>query len=268
MLGGGGAKAAAQVGALKALEETDRQPSRFVGTSMGAVIGACYACGMSYHEVLRRVTGITRGAVASLSPSVLLGPFAEGLLKRSSLESVIATLVPARRFRDLRKPLTVTAVDDRSGDLVLFGEGGRDEVPLVDALYASCALPVLYPPKRIGGRRYVDGGLRSVLPLKVARSFDPDLIFAVSTGPSFHAVPPEASTTPPLLGAHNNAMRLLMAAQTRREIEEARTWQVPLALVEPRLMGAMTFALDCVTEFVEEGYRAAYRVLHSAEFLD
>ncbi|HXV86367.1 MAG TPA: patatin-like phospholipase family protein, partial [Gemmatimonadales bacterium] len=55
VLSGGGAKAAAHVGALKALEERELTPSRYVGTSMGAVVAACFASGLDYDTVLKRV---------------------------------------------------------------------------------------------------------------------------------------------------------------------------------------------------------------------
>ena len=68
------------------------------------------------------------------------------------------------RFSDLLHPLTVTAVDLDSGQLVRLGAGGEDAL-LQDALYAACALPLWFPPRIIRGRRLADGGLRGPLPL-------------------------------------------------------------------------------------------------------
>src|SRR6185503_9998437 len=101
-------------------------------TSMGAVIGACFAAGLSYEEILVRITGVKRRDVASLSPLAFLGPFAPNLLKGAPLRDTIATLVPARRFDELVIPLTVTAVDAATGELVLFGAEGRPDIPLVE----------------------------------------------------------------------------------------------------------------------------------------
>ena len=78
---GGGAKAAAHVGALRALQEWKLVPSHFVGTSFGAVVAACFASGLSYDEVLKRLAGLTRRDVASPSLSMLLGPFAKHLFR-------------------------------------------------------------------------------------------------------------------------------------------------------------------------------------------
>ncbi|NIM52159.1 MAG: hypothetical protein GTN78_08335 [Gemmatimonadales bacterium] len=263
VLSGGGAKAAAHVGAFRAFQEWELAPAQFVGTSMGAVVAACFASGLDYDEVLKRIAVLSRREVASPSRTLLLGPFASSLLRGDPLKDAIASLVPARRFSDLRIPLTVTAVDSRNGQLALFGEGGKPHVPLVEALYASCALPLYYPPGRIGDRDYVDGGLRAVLPLDVAAGFDPDLVLAVSVGPSLLAeAAEEEAVVPPMVRAHNDAIRILMAAQTEDTIARWKDAPVPLVLVRPHLNQRATFALGSVISYVEEGYRAANRALH------
>ena len=265
VLSGGGVKSAAHVGALRALEEWGVRPDRYVGTSMGAVVAAAFAAGGAYDDVLRRVLLVTRRDVARLSWGLLAGPLAGSLLRLDRLRETIARLVPARRFAELRTPLTVTAVDVETGDLLLFGDGGDGDVPLVDALTASCALPLFYPPVRIRGRSCADGGLRAVLPLAVAARFAPDAVFAVRVGPSFAATPSErTATTPPLLLAHNRAMRVLMAAQTDAEIARWRGGGLPLILVEPRVEQAATFAVGKAVAYVEEGYRAAVLALRDA----
>ncbi len=262
VLSGGGAKAAAHVGAMKALEERGVRPHGFVGTSMGAVVAACFATGLPYEEVLKRLLALTRRDVARMSPTLLFGPYADSLLRLDVLRRGIGRLVPARRFSELRVPLTVTAVDVDTGELVVFGAGGDTEVPLVEALAASCALPVFYPPLTLHGRRLADGGLRAVLPLEVAASFDPDVMVAVRVGPSFAAEPSERGNAgPPLLQAHNQAMRTLMAAQTDRDIATFAAGPIPLIVIEPRIERAATFAVGRAITFVEDGYRAAAAAL-------
>ncbi len=259
---GGGAKAAAHVGALRALHEWKLVPSHFVGTSFGAVVAACFASGLSYDEVLKRVAGLTRRDVASPSLSMLLGPFAKHLLRGEPLIDTIARLVPAREFEDLVVPLTVTAVDSANGELVLFGAGGRSHIPLIDALYASSALPLYYPPAQIGDRLFVDGGLRAVLPLDIAADFEPDLMFAVSVGPSFYSEPSgDSGRIPPMIRSHDRAMRILMAAQTEEVIARWKDGPIPLILVQPHMQQRSTFQVSSAIHYIEEGYRAANRAL-------
>lgn len=260
VLSGGGAKSAAHAGALKALEEWRLGVSHYVGTSLGAVIGACFASGLAYEEVLKRIGSLSRRDVAQLAPGALLGPLGRSVFRRAPLQETIRRLVPATSFEDLRAPLTVTTTALESGELVLFGAGGRTDVPLHDALYASCALPVFYPPAMLDGRPYADGGLRAVLPLKVAAAQDPDLVFAVYVGPSFRERGDPRPVKSGLLGAHGNAMRVLMAAQAETEIA---SWdrRIPLVLARPPVEALATFRVDRIRHYVEEGYRAAVRAL-------
>jgi NTE family protein len=260
VLSGGGAKSAAHVGALRALEEWGFTPGHYVGTSMGAVIAACYASGLTYDDVLLRIAHVSKRDVARLSPLAVLGAFSPALLRGDPLRHTIAALVPARRFDELAIPLTVTATDAATGQLVLFGAGGWSDVSLVDALYASCALPVFYPPAQIDGRAFVDGGLRAVLPLDVVEQFDPDLIFAVNVGPVLDKSPAEDTFLPAMVRAHDTTTRILMAEQIAETIERWRQSRVPLILVEPELEPG-TFAVGKALAHIEEGYRSGYREL-------
>src|SRR5437879_12877782 len=164
---------------------------------MGAVVGAALGAGMPFDQVRRRAMGIRRKDVAPFDPLVLImGLFARSLFPASALRRAIARIVPKTRFEYLQIPLTVTATDLDSGALLLLGgqersgtdsdRPGRD-IELSDALYASCALPLYFPPLEADGRRLGDGGLRAVLPLAPALSLEPnaDLFVAVNVGRGF-----------------------------------------------------------------------------------
>ncbi len=262
VLSGGGAKAAAHVGSIEALAERGIHPAHYVGTSMGAVMAACFASGLTYRQVLKRVTGISRRDVVVFSPSAILGPFAAHLFKSEPLKRTIDSIVPAETFDELEVPLSVTSVDADTGELVIFGAGGRQDVALAEALYASCALPLYYPPASIGGRTFVDGGMRAVLPLDVGEMFEPDILFAVDVGPSLYAEPPdEEFPVPAMLRAYGRAIRILMASQTEEAIARCRRKQIPLVLVRLLRERDATFAIDAIVSFVEEGYRATHRAL-------
>lgn len=256
VLSGGGAKGAAHVGAVKAMVEHGLSPSHFVGTSMGAVIGAMYASGLPYEAAVQRITSLSRRDVAQLAPGAVLGPLGRSIFKAQPLRNTIARLVPAKRFDDLVVPLTITAVDVATSELVLFGAGGRWDVPLHDALYASSALSVYYPPAVISGRVYADGGLRAVLPLDAAASLDPDLVVAVHTGPQ---VVDEQKGRPGrhgVLAAHDSAMGIMMAVQAEDAIARWNA-RVPLVLIRPKVGARATFKVADALGYVEEGYRAA-----------
>ena len=258
-LSGGSAKAAAHLGVAKALFEHGMSPAHYVATSMGAVVAACLAAGLTYEELLPRVVGLRRTDAAIPAPGAVLGFFSEAFLQGGPLKETIARLVPVRRFDELRYPLTVTAVDRVNGQLVLFGAGGREHTPLLDALYATCALPVYYPPVTIAGREYLDGGLRSVIPLDVASEFQPDRLVGSYVGPELWAEPAAKRTPiPPLVRMAGDVLRITMAAQAEAEMER---WKGKATIVRPRMESETTFAVDRAAEFVAEGYRAAMGAL-------
>src|SRR5206468_3367465 len=262
VFGGGGAKSLAHAGAWRALLEAGLQPFHIVGTSMGAVIGAALAAGSTYQRIVDIALSLQKKDFAALDAwSLAKGVFAGNILKPEPLKRTIARLVPATRFAELQIPLTITATDLDSGELVLFGALGQD-APLVDALYASCALPLYLPPEAIDGRRLGDGGLRAVVPIDVARRIPAELVVAVDVGPGFDE-PPAAKQAPipPLVRAHGEAIRVMMAAQTERAIADWPKDAPRLVVVRAVAEREATFAVDAAERFLKAGYDATKRAL-------
>jgi NTE family protein len=265
VLGGGGAKALAHAGAWQALQERGATVTHIVGTSMGAVIGAALAAGTTAAQVVQVAESLSPKDVASLDVLALVkGIFASSILKTAALKRTIGRLVSAARFADLTVPLTVTTTDVDSGELVLFGQLGAD-APLVDILYASCALPLYFAPARIGGRRLADGGLRAVLPLQVAARIPADVVVAVHVGPGFDETLPPATTAarpvPPLIRAHGEAIRIMMAAQTETAIEQWPAGAPRLVVVRPVAEREATFAVGQTERYFKAGYQETKRAM-------
>ncbi|PWB63233.1 MAG: patatin [Bradyrhizobiaceae bacterium] len=169
-LGGGGARALAQIAVIEALDEMGVRPAAIAGTSMGAAIGAAYAAGMTGRairrhvialahnrgETLARLAGARIGKLADLWPAALGNPLlVDG-------ERFAAAILPAElpeSFAALEIPLTVVATDLHGRGEAAFSDG-----PLRQALAASMAVPGLVRPVRIGERICVDGGAVNPLP--------------------------------------------------------------------------------------------------------
>ena len=279
VLSGGGAKALAHAGAFRALEQANLVPSHIVATSMGAVVGAALAAGIPFDQIRRRAMGIRRKDVAPFDPLVLvMGLFARSLFPAAALRRAIARLVPKTHFEYLKIPLTVTATDLDSGELLLLGGPERRDIELADALYASCALPLYFPPLEADGRRLGDGGLRAVLPLGPTREVvtDADLFVAVHVGPGFdergpmtNGDEPQPSSPdapvpariPRVVRTHGEAIRIMMAEQAERSLADWPKDAPRLVYVRPVAEREATFAVERVQEYVEMGYQATKKAL-------
>jgi NTE family protein len=231
---------------------------------MGAVIAAGLASGVGNDELLERIAQIGPAGIVRDPLAPIAGLFLRSLLKPGPLRSAIEALVPARRFADLAVPLTVTAVDLDTGELVLFG-AGAETAPLIDVLCASCALPVYYPPVVMNGRRFGDGGLRCVLPLEPAAELKVELVLAVDVGPGFDLPVSREPVrgVPPLIRAHDDAVGILMATASDAQLTLWRTdpRRPPLVYVRPRTERYATFRVDRVREYASEGRRATREAL-------
>ncbi len=264
VLSGGGARAAAHVGALEVLHQAGVEPSRYVATSMGAVIAAMAAGGLAPREIAERLFRVRRGDVFRLDrTSLLRGWFSRSLLRPEPFREVLAGLVPARSFAELAIPLSVTATDLDSGELGVFGAGGA-EVPLLDALCASTALPPWFPPFLIGERRWADGGLRAVVPLEVAARFPAGLVIAIDVGAGFDtAATQDGPPAPTLLKLWNDTQWIMMASNT--EAQRARWGAVPgrppLRWIRPAVRRGETFAVEQLQWYREKGREAARAAL-------
>lgn len=265
VLSGGGVRAAAHLGALTALRAAGLVPTHYVGTSMGAVIATGLAAGLAPADVAERLLTIReRDFFAVDRTAILRGVWARSVLKPEPFRRTLAGLLPVERFDQLGLPLSVTATDLDSGAEVVFGALG-ETVPLLDALCASCALPLFFPPVMIGGRRCADGGLREVVPLALAARIPADLVVAVDVGSGFDMAPPETPgrEPPALLRLQTDAQRILMASNTAlvRELWQRTPDRPPLLWIRPRMRLGETFAAGQLRWYLEEGERAARAVL-------
>jgi NTE family protein len=258
-------KAMAHVGALHALAECGVAPAEIIATSGGALVGALAAGGLGYEEMVRLVTRIrAEDLVVPARVDVLLrGLGASSVLRPGPLRDLLARLLPVNDFGHLRVPLRITATDLDSGELVVFGAAGRTDCSVAEAVYASMALPVYFPPARLGGRRYADGGIRAALPLDQAASAGADVVVAVDVGPVPFGPAPGERPVPALVELADRALAIAMADQKARTIAAWRSaaGRPPLVLVTPAVDPHGTFAFDRTAAFIEAGYRATHAAL-------
>jgi NTE family protein len=260
VLGGGGMKGLAHVGAWRAVLEAGVRVTDVVGTSTGALVGACIAGGLEHERLAGLARALQKRDIALLNRWVLLlnGIRQPSVFREDVFRSYLESVLPAADFAELRLPLSVNAVDLETGRQEWFGAGGREDVALVDAVYASCALPVFYPPGQIGDRYYVDGGVADALPVRWAAERGAELIIAVdvAAGPVQDAA---ATVSGGLVTIHHRVMQIM--GYERKQALLAG-WSGPeLVYVRPALDTHGTFEFDNTEYFLEEGYRATREAL-------
>ena len=218
VLGGGGARGLAHIGAIEVLAETGILPDRIVGTSIGAVLGAAFALqpdtgalGERIREGLQRESlqqierrfekafganhangwrGRLQQIVGSVRRLVLWNRQAlrESLVERTLINDLIDWLVGRHTFEDLRIPFVAVAFDLIRNTDVVLGSGD-----LTAALLASSAIPGVFEPIDTGDRLLVDGCVREELPTRTARALGADFVIAVDVGPELGTARPRSA---------------------------------------------------------------------------
>ncbi len=195
-----------------------------------------------------------------------------GLLDNSGVQEFLAEILHARglgdRFDDLERELYVVAVDLDRGEAVAFGKEGHRDVPVSRAVQASTALPGLYRPVRIGGRDYVDGGVKKTAHINLAISRGARLVFCIN--PIVPILNEDARG--PLSGHLSNrgvtyvldqAFRIMLHGRMQYGMERYETEhpEVDILLVEPARDDMRMFAYNIMRYGVrrivaEDGYRS------------
>jgi NTE family protein len=171
-LGGGGVRGLAHIAVLEALDEMGIRPGVISGTSMGAIIGAIYASGMSGKEIKERVSGhlilkddtlrdivAKRNTLLKLVKAFSLELPRGGIINAQGFFEYLFSEIKKRTFKELEIPLLVIAADYWTAEEVVFEKGD-----LLPALQASMAVPGVFAPVAVGGRVLVDGGVVNLVP--------------------------------------------------------------------------------------------------------
>jgi NTE family protein len=167
-LGGGFARGLAHIGVLKVLEE-EKIPVDFIaGTSVGSVIGAAYASGISAKE-LEEIAALVRFKDFSRWTFSRFG-----LFSNDKMAVFLRKILRCKTFEELRIPLAVAATDIVTGDPAVFTSGD-----LIDPVRASCAYPGMFQPVRIENRLLVDGLLAHAVPAMPLRDMGAERVISV-----------------------------------------------------------------------------------------
>lgn len=249
-LGSGGARGAAHVGFLRALEEEGIKPDYISGCSMGAVVGACYAKGLSvdfmHNELLNLKTidlmDISVAAVTKL-----------GLLKGNKVQKILLRNLGEVDFDELYIPFSCVATDLHSGKLITL-KSGR----VAKAVQASSSIPTLFQPVELDEYLLCDGGVLCRVPVKQVKKMGADVVVAfdvlANTGNSIDKLPNILQKALRVFDIMDYNQNELMKRSNRRYYD---LW------LTPAMEGLNQYNVKDVEEAYEEGY--AYSKAHVSQ---
>jgi len=284
-LGGGAARGFAHIGVIRALEAHGIVPDVIVGTSIGAVVGGCYAAKeMDNLESWARTLTV-RGVLGYLDISLS----GSGLINGGHLAARLEAGLKESRVEDLPIRFAAIATEFNTGHEIWLTRGR-----LSDALRASYSLPGIFPPVLIGGRWLVDGALVNPVPVSAARALGARLVIAVnlnsdlfgrgtiiaSHGPDENEVapePPKANGFRRMFSGERSLRRQFFGRRGRPglptvmveafnvmqdRITRARlAGDPPDVLISPRLGGIGWFDFHRATDAVDIGNEATTKAL-------
>jgi NTE family protein len=227
--GGGGARGLAHIHVIEALDELGIRPVAIAGSSIGALVGAGVASGMSgrdIHDYARSILG-TRAQVASRMWRARPGTLAEAMeggfrFGQFNVERILKAFLPEvvpASFEELKIPLKVTATDYFGHKLAVFDSG-----ELHSALAASAAIPAVFRPVMRDGRMLIDGGIYNPVPFDLVEGAA-DITIAVDVVGG----PEEGSKRPTSIDLMFGATQLLMQSIIANKLTQCR----PDILIRP-----------------------------------
>lgn len=275
VLSGGGARGAAHIGVIQALEEMRVPIDCIAGTSMGSIVGAAYASGMSVPEMTHALETLTFERLFTDRPPRAQEPMSvkaddflplarpefglsrsgletpKGIVSGVTLEAKLRHLVKVHGALDFdRLPIPYRAVATNLGDgtMVVLDHG---ELPM--AMRASMSVPALITPLNMGGRLLVDGGLVRNLPVDVARAMGADVVIAVNLGTPLQA-PDQIKG---ILGVTFQMLGILSEENVRISLGQIRPQDI---LILPELGDFSAANFDHMAQTVPIGAAAAHKM--------
>ncbi len=169
-LGSGGIRGFTHIGVLKALEESSIKVEVFYGTSVGSLVSVFSASGYSAVQIEKTALAIKPFSLIDLTfPK-------NGYLKGQKLNDFVKKNIQQKNIQELNQKVNIVATNTKNGSIQIFNSG-----KISDAVQASCAIPSVFRPVMIDGIEYLDGDLKSPVPMQSARSeYLNDIIFGVN----------------------------------------------------------------------------------------
>ncbi len=243
VLGAGGARGIAHIGFLQAMEENGIKPDCIVGCSMGAVVGAAYASGLSPKQMREIAENLRSKDIIDVSPAFFSR---KSLLSSIKMQKQLKNVLGDIEFKDLKIPFECVAVDVHKGVLVTLNEGKVEE-----AVRASSAIPTVFRPVIIDDMELIDGCLLRRIPVENAKHFDADVVVAVDVLGEYR--PHEVSKN--IVEQILRVLDLADAVHTKTYLESNK----PDVLIRPNLGDMSQYKVERISFAYGQGYHSGLK---------
>jgi len=238
-LGSGASRGLAHIGVLQVLEEHGIVPDYIAGSSIGALIGGLYACGISP----RMMEGLASHLDSKLYYDVTVPR--HGFIQGKRIEELLKLLTQNKEFKETKIPFAVTATDLKKCKLVVIKEG-----KLYKAIRASISIPGIFVPVKTGDQVLVDGGVLERVPVSVVKEMGADIVVGVDVG---------------FRGEHREANGILEVILQSLEVMELEILKTRInqsdIMIYPSINNVNPLSFDEVEERVQIGRQATMEVI-------
>lgn len=239
VLGAGASKGFAHIGVIKVLENNKIPVHMVVGTSAGSFVGSFYAYGFNAYQLQKIALEIKKTDIVDL-----IFPD-NGFILGAKLETFVNKMLNNTIMEKLKIPFYAVATDIQTGEEIVFGKGNTGT-----AVRASCSIPGVFTPVKIGNKFYVDGGVVSPVAVDAAKRLGADVVIAVDIS-SDHQSPPPQTTIETLLQSVNIMYSKLALSQLAKAD----------VVIKPKVGHIASYDFEKRHEAIMEGEKAAIEAL-------
>jgi NTE family protein len=237
VLGGGGSKGFAHIGVLKVLEAQKIPIHMIVGTSAGSLVGSLYASGKTAFELQGIAMKMEADNVIDYDWKIWKG----GLIKGEKIESFINANIHNTPIEKLKIRYFAVATNSATGEEVVFARGNTGM-----AVHASCSVPGVFQPLKIGNSTYIDGGVVSPVAVDVARRNGAEVVIAVDISGGVNTNVPDG-----IMDTMRKSVDIMYARIAEYQIKNADV------VIRPNMKNIGSTDMDKFNEAIFEGEKAA-----------